>query len=234
MLEASGNTNTEPGNSGKEMLIARLMQAVTKLQRRFQNDDDEEREWMIRHCGNPAVIEFLKESTVMMLHVIDAVGQLEPVNGASISKEFGIPKGSVSKITRRLLDKGIIRTELLPDNKKEVLFRTTPLGQEIFTLHQALHKQMDVGIHLFLERYSENELLFFTQGIEDTAEVSWTDPESIAARFTVVKHLPEDTEPFTARDSAELQEITAMLQKLDARSLRKAKTILEDVFFKVY
>lgn len=229
MLETSGNTNTEPGNPGKEMLIARLMQAVTKLQRRFQNDDDEERRWMIRNCGNPAVIEFLKESTVMMLHVIDAIGQLEPVNGASISKEFGIPKGSVSKITRRLLDRGIIRTELLPDNKKEVLFRITPLGREIFTLHQALHKQMDVGIHLFLERYSENELLFFAQGIEDTAEVSWTDPESI-----VPKHLPEDREPFKTRDSAELQEITAMLRKLDGPSLRKAKTILEDVFVKTY
>ncbi|MNC52036.1 hypothetical protein D3C75_1013590 [compost metagenome] len=61
----------------------------------------------------------------------------------------------------------------------------TPLGREIFTLHQALHKQMDVGIHLFLERYSENELLVFAQGIEDTAEVSWTDPESIATKHRI-------------------------------------------------
>ncbi|MNI55972.1 hypothetical protein D3C73_1109540 [compost metagenome] len=234
MRNTSGNSTAEPDHSGKELQIAQLMQAVAKLQRRLQSDDDEERGWMIRNCDNPAVIEFLKESTVMMLHVIDAVGQLEPVNGASISKEFAIPKGSVSKITRRLLDKGILRTELLPDNKKEVLFRTTPLGQEIYKLHQALHKQMDAGIHLFLERYSENELLFFTQGIEDTAEVPWTDPELIAARFPARPDCPEPQEPLTVRDPAELQEITEMLRKLDSRSLRKAKAVLEDVFFKAY
>ncbi|WP_286154941.1 hypothetical protein [Bacillus sp. FJAT-27264] len=36
-----------------------------------------------------------------MLHVLDAIGQLEAVNGITISKQFGFPKGSVSKITRK-------------------------------------------------------------------------------------------------------------------------------------
>jgi len=62
-----------------------------------------------------------------MLHVLDAIGRLEPVNGIIISKQFGIPKGSVSKVTRKLAAKNLIITESIPNNKKEILFRMTAL-----------------------------------------------------------------------------------------------------------
>ncbi|OKP74629.1 MarR family transcriptional regulator [Paenibacillus sp. P3E] len=219
--------------TSKQLLIHNLMESASKLQKHFQTEDDDERRWMIRNCNNPLVIEFLQESTVMMLHVIDAIGKLEPVNGASISKEFGIPKGSVSKVTRRLLEKGIISTEFLPDNKKEVLFRTTALGREVFELHQALHRQMNIGIQLFLERYTEEELSFIIRGLEDTMEATWTEPETIAAKFAG-QHSAAAEEPLFTGESPELQQITAMLRQLDERSLKKAKTILQDVFFTSY
>jgi DNA-binding MarR family transcriptional regulator len=144
----------------KDFLIKKLIEIVPQLQKRFQSEDDEEKEWLLQNCSNPLIIDFLKDSTVMMLHVIDAIGQLEPVNGTTISKQFGIPKGSVSKITRKLVQQQMIRTEFLPDNKKEVLFLTTLLGKEIFDLHQELHQEMNKGITRFLQRYNTDELLF--------------------------------------------------------------------------
>lgn len=106
----------------KDILIKKLIEMIPQLQKRFQSEDDEEKEWLIQNCSNPLIIDFLQDSTVMMLHVIDAIGQLEPVNGTTISKQFGIPKGSVSKITRKLVQQEIIRTEFLPDNKKKCCF----------------------------------------------------------------------------------------------------------------
>ncbi|WP_223264300.1 winged helix DNA-binding protein [Paenibacillus sp. IHB B 3084] len=210
----------------KDILIKKLIETIPKLQKRFQAEDDEEKDWMIQHCSNPIIIDFLKESTVMMLHVIDAIGQLEPVNGTSISKQFGIPKGSVSKITRKLVQQQIIRTEFLPDNKKEVLFLTTPLGKEIFDLHLALHKQMNKGINRFLQRYDEDELLFLIKGFEDTLEASWVNSESVVEeeRLDPRKHLG-------SMEDEEMSHIVDMLKQLDTRSLKKAKTILKDVFF---
>ncbi|QGQ99334.1 MarR family transcriptional regulator [Paenibacillus psychroresistens] len=214
----------------KDFLIKKLMETIPKLQKRFQSEDDEEQVWLIQNCSNPVIIDFLKESTVMMLHVIDAIGQLEPVNGTSISKQFGIPKGSVSKITRRLVQQKIIGTEFLLDNKKEILFHTTPLGKEIFDLHQALHKQMGIGINRFLQRYDTNELLFLIKGLEDTLEASWVNSEFVPAKSEEessihIKEHPGSTE------GEEMNDIVDMLKQLDTRSLKKAKLILKDVFF---
>ncbi|MBW7454989.1 winged helix DNA-binding protein [Paenibacillus sepulcri] len=211
----------------KDILIKKLIETIPKLHKRFQSEDDEEKEWLIRNCDNPAIIDFLQESTVMMLHVIDAIGHLEPVNGASISRQFGIPKGSVSKITRKLVQQQIIRTEYLLDNKKEVLFHTTPLGKEIFQLHQGLHKQMNIGITRFLQKYDEAELIFLIRGFEDTLQASWVNSEPGESELEKTR----STTRYESEKDGEMNAIVNMLKQLDTRSLKKAKTILNDVFF---
>ncbi|MEK3738851.1 winged helix DNA-binding protein [Paenibacillus sp. FSL E2-0274] len=210
----------------KDILIKKLIEKIPQLQKRFQSEDDEEKAWLIQNCSNPLIIDFLQDSTVMMLHVIDAIGQLEPVNGTTISKQFGIPKGSVSKITRRLVQQEIIRTEFLPDNKKEVLFLTTPLGKEIFDLHLALHKQMNKGINRFLQRYNTDELLFIIQAFEDTLEASWVHSESVAEKELLTTGA--SLEPV---ENDEMSQIVDMLNQLDTRNLKKAKAVLQAMFF---
>jgi len=210
----------------KDILIKKLIEMIPQLQKRFQSEDDEEKDWLLQNCSNPLIIDFLKDSTVMMLHVIDAIGQLEPVNGTTISKHFGIPKGSVSKITRKLVQQQMIRTEYLPDNKKEVLFLTTPLGKEIFVLHQALHHQMNKGINRFLQRYNADELLFLIQAFADTLEASWVHSESVAE-----EELLNAGESLEGMDNDEMSQVLDMLNQLDTRNLKKAKAILQDVFF---
>ncbi|OME10222.1 MarR family transcriptional regulator [Paenibacillus odorifer] len=212
--------------TNKDILIKKLIEMIPQLQKRFQSEDDEEKEWLIQNCSNPLIIDFLQDSTVMMLHVIDAIGQLEPVNGTTISKQFGIPKGSVSKITRKLVQQEIIRTEFLPDNKKEVLFLTTPLGKEIFDLHSALHKQMNKGINRFLQRYNTDELLFIIQAFEDTLEASWVHSESVAEKELLTAGA--SLEPV---EDDEMSQIVDMLNQLDTRNLKKAKAVLQAVFF---
>ncbi|MEK4478544.1 winged helix DNA-binding protein [Paenibacillus sp. FSL R5-0876] len=210
----------------KDILIKKLIEMIPQLQKQFQSEDDEEKAWLIQNCSNPLIIDFLQDSTVMMLHVIDAIGQLEPVNGTTISKQFGIPKGSVSKITRKLVQQEIIRTEFLPDNKKEVLFLTTPLGKEIFDLHLALHKQMNKGINRFLQRYNPDELLFIIQAFEDTLEASWVHSESVAEKELLTTGA--SLEPV---ENDEMSQIVDMLNQLDMRNLKKAKAVLQAVFF---
>lgn len=209
----------------KDIMIKKLIDMIPQLQKRFQSEDDEEKAWLIQNCSNPLIIDFLQESTVMMLHVIDAIGELEPVNGTTISKHFGIPKGSVSKITRKLVLQQIIRTEFLPDNKKEVLFLTTPLGKEIFDLHQALHKEMNKGINRFLQRYNTDELVFLIQAFEDTLKTSWVHSESVTEEEL------NAGESLEAMEKDEMGQIVNMLNQLDTRNLKKAKAILQDVFF---
>ncbi len=128
---------------------------------------------MVRNFNNPAIVELLQDATLLMLRVLDAVGRLEPVNGITISKQAQIPKGSVSKITRRLIAKKLITKESLPHNKKEILFRTTPLGKELFDTHRAFDQHMEKGFIRFMQRYNRDELGFIVRVLQDFTGTSF-------------------------------------------------------------
>ncbi|MFF2444702.1 MarR family transcriptional regulator [Priestia megaterium] len=229
--------NNYSGKQNKDRLIKALMVSVNDLLHKFQREDDEEKQWLIQNSPTPVIAELMKDMTVNMLHVLSAIGKLEPVNGITISKQFGFSKGTVSKITRRLADKQIISFEYIPDNKKEVLFRTTPLGKEINRLHQALHEQIDIGVNHFLQRYNDDELQFLVNALQETLHTSWintvTNEKSIAlSKRDLYTKVEIDT--YKTAGPEEMNEVIEMLKKLDSRNLKKAKAILNDVFFSVY
>jgi DNA-binding MarR family transcriptional regulator len=160
--------------------IAEIMALLSKVARKLEPENTETREWMVQHCRNPAIIELLRDMTLMTGRVLDAIGRLEPVNGVTISTQFRIPKGTVSKITRRLIAKKLIQKESLANNKKEVLFRLTPLGRELFEVHRAFDQQMERGLIKFLQRYSADELRFIVHILQELTETSFL-AEAIAA-----------------------------------------------------
>jgi len=49
--------------------------------------------------------------------------------------------GAISKITKKLIKKGIIESYQKPDNKKEIYFRLTEQGKVIYEIHEKLHKE---------------------------------------------------------------------------------------------
>ncbi|KEQ27879.1 MarR family winged helix-turn-helix transcriptional regulator [Paenibacillus tyrfis] len=178
MAHTPNNGRPAGSQDSKEPLIRQVITLFGQVQRRMEAEDDEERQWMAQNCDNAAIVGLLKDTTVTELHVLDAIGRLEPVNGITVSRQFGIPKGSVSKITRRLTAKGLIQKQFLPNNKKEVLFRTTPLGQELFRLHEALHRQMEQGVVRFLQKYDDVELRVLVRILQDSLHASWVNPQA--------------------------------------------------------
>ena len=156
-----------------EMTIAEIMSLLGKVSEKFEPDNLGMKQWMIQNFENPKIAELLQDSTFMMLRVLDAIGRLEPVNGITISKQFRIPKGSVSKTTRRLIAKKLIKTESLPNKRKEKLYRTTPLGKELYHAHRAFDVQMEKKFTGFLARYKSDELNFIVRILKDFSNESF-------------------------------------------------------------
>lgn len=154
-------------------LSGEILVLLGKLTEKFEPGDTEMKDWIIENFHNPALVDLLQETTLTMFKVLDAIGHLEPVNGITISEQFRIPKGTVSKATRRLIEQELVMKEALPNNKKEVLFRTTPLGKELFVAHRAFDEQMEKGFLRFLQRYDESELRFVVRLLQDASEASW-------------------------------------------------------------
>ena len=157
-------------------LIGEILSLLSQVSDKFEPQQREMRQWMAQNIRNPFVGELLQDTTPMMLRVVDAIGQSEPVNGITISKQSGIPKGSVSKITRRLLAQKLILSESLPNNKKEIHFRLTPLGRELFQAHRAFDKQMEKGFVQFLQKYNVRQLRFAIRVLHDLVETSFLNP----------------------------------------------------------
>jgi DNA-binding MarR family transcriptional regulator len=140
---------------------------------RFDSAENEEWRWLIAHSPSPLIVEILRDSTPMTLRVIDAIGRMEPVNGITISERYKIPKGTVSKITQRLIVQKLISHERLPNNKKELLFRLTPLGKDLFDLHRTFDEQMERGFIRFLQRYDPAALRLLVSVLRDATEASF-------------------------------------------------------------
>ena len=166
-------------------LSAEILALLAKMTERFDSAENEEWRWLIAQSPSPLIVEILRDSTTMTLRVIDAIGRMEPVNGITISERYRIPKGTVSKITRRLIAQGLISHERLPNNRKELLFRLTPLGRDLFDLHRTFDERMERGFIQFLQRYDAATLRLLVGVLREATEASFLQlglqPEHVEA-----------------------------------------------------
>jgi DNA-binding MarR family transcriptional regulator len=154
-------------------LSAQILALLAKLTERFDSAENEEWRWLIAQSPSPLIVEILRDSTPMTLRVIDAIGRMEPVNGITISERYRIPKGTVSKITRRLIAQSLISHERLPNNRKELLFRLTSLGRDLFDLHRTFDERMERGFIQFLRRYDAATLRLLVGVLREATEASF-------------------------------------------------------------
>lgn len=90
-------------------------------------------------------------------HCIDFIGRLERPNVTKIAEQMGMTRGAISKMTKRLLAKGLIEKYTLETNRKEVYFRLTEEGQVLFDEHARRHRRWEKRDMEFLMRYSAEE-----------------------------------------------------------------------------
>ncbi len=91
-------------------------------------------------------------------HCIDYIGRLELPNVTKIAEHMQMTRGAISKMTKKLLTKGLIEKYTLETNKKEVYFKLTEQGMLLFKEHEKRHKLWEKRDMQFLSRYSKEEV----------------------------------------------------------------------------
>jgi DNA-binding MarR family transcriptional regulator len=89
--------------------------------------------------------------TLTEFHIISCIGDNGRANQTQISKTLNLTNAGVYKNTLKLTEKQVIEALKLPTNKKEVYYRLTGLGEEIYKLHSEVHR---VAEQDFFERLS--------------------------------------------------------------------------------
>lgn len=101
--------------------------------------------------------KFMRENTYMEVHCIDFIEKMQDANVSKLAKAFQVTRGAISKVTKRLIETGAIERYQKPENKKEIYYRLTDIGREIYWEHEKMHQtriERDSG---FFSPLSEEE-----------------------------------------------------------------------------
>ncbi len=75
------------------------------------------------------------------VHCIEYIGKNPDSNVTKLAETFYMTRSAISKIMKKLMDKGCIESYQKPENKKEIYFRLTEKGLEVYNIHEELHKE---------------------------------------------------------------------------------------------
>lgn len=97
-------------------------------------------------------------NNITSVHVIDCIGDYEPINHTGIVQKMDLSKASITNISAKLLETGFIMKSQLNNNRKEIYFSLTDKGRQVYHLHKKLHQEKEESFYEFMKSYSENEL----------------------------------------------------------------------------
>jgi DNA-binding MarR family transcriptional regulator len=91
------------------------------------------------------------------VHCIEYIGRNVDSNVTKLGESFYMTRGAISKITKKLIEKGIIESYQKPDNKKEIYFRLSEQGKVIYKIHEKLHKEFQERDKAVFEQVTEEQ-----------------------------------------------------------------------------
>ncbi|OAS15809.1 MarR family transcriptional regulator [Paenibacillus oryzisoli] len=99
----------------------------------------------------------LKGYTSSEVHCIEYIENNRDANVTKLAETFYMTRGAFSKLTQKLIKKGLIESYQKSDNKKEVYFKLTPQGKVIYNIHNDLHKEFQERDKAVFEQVSEEQ-----------------------------------------------------------------------------
>lgn len=92
------------------------------------------------------------------VHCIDSIGKNVDANVTKLAVSLYMTRGAISKITKKLINRGLIETYQKSNNKKEIYFRLTEQGEVIYKIHEELHKEFQERDKVVFEQITEQQL----------------------------------------------------------------------------
>ncbi|GEO24290.1 MarR family transcriptional regulator [Alicyclobacillus acidoterrestris] len=101
--------------------------------------------------------ESLKGFKPSEVHCIESIGKNIDPNVTKLAESLYMTRGAISKLTKKLIEKGLIESYQRSDNKKEIYFRLTEQGKVIYKVHEELHKAFQERDKVVFEQVTDEE-----------------------------------------------------------------------------
>ena len=83
-----------------------------------------------------------------------------------LADSFYMTRGAISKLTKKLIKKELIESYQKSDNKKEIYFRLTEKGREVYDIHEKLHNEFSERDKVVFEQVTEEQFNSMLQFVE--------------------------------------------------------------------
>lgn len=100
----------------------------------------------------------LKGYTSSEVHCVEFIEKNVDCNVTKLAESFYMTTGAITKMTKKLIKKGVIESYQKPDNKKEIYFRLTEQGKAIYKIHEQLHQEFQERDKAVFEQVTEKQL----------------------------------------------------------------------------
>jgi DNA-binding MarR family transcriptional regulator len=127
------------------------------------------------------------------IHTLCVIGTAPGINITDLSVRLGVTKGAISKIAKKIEEKGLIERYQEPGNDKEVLLRLTPKGKKAYLGHENYHKKAFERITRAMETLTDEQTVFLFQAFESIEEMmdsTLLEKESIKRTDTTHEKTP--------------------------------------------
>ncbi|MEK4434495.1 MarR family transcriptional regulator [Paenibacillus sp. FSL K6-2862] len=91
------------------------------------------------------------------VHCIEYIEKNVDPNVTKLAESLYMTKGAISKLTKKLMEKGLIECYQKSENKKEIYFRLTEQGKEIYNIHEDLHQEFQERDKDIFEQVTEEQ-----------------------------------------------------------------------------
>ena len=108
--------------------------------------------------NNNTMKDSLKSCTASEIHCIEYIGKNVDANMVKLAEAFYMTRGAMSKMTKKLIKKGIVESYQKPNNKKLVYFKLTEQGKEIYNIHEEMHRAYQKRDKAVFDQVTEEQL----------------------------------------------------------------------------
>jgi len=117
----------------------------------------------------PAAAQGLSFPEVAFLRSISAEGRKggEPQGMAEMREHLSVSKARLSQLVAGLERRGLVTRETDPDNRRKIIVRTTPAGEEMVA---AIKKEIDTQIDAVIVRFGEDDMRELIRLVEKLAD----------------------------------------------------------------
>lgn len=102
--------------------------------------------------------EKLHDYTPSEVHCIEYIEKLDQPNVTKLANALYMTRGAISKLTNKLMAKKLIESYRKPTNKKEIFFKLTKQGKDVFDIHEALHQKFQKRDQVVFDQLTETQL----------------------------------------------------------------------------